>query len=263
MSKNLLKKAVFSVLYLIFKIWNFFARQNQITALAYHSIGYSGWEFSVAPETFERQIRYLYENNYRFLTTEDLLNIISSQNNRIKKGALITFDDGYGDFMNNAAPILNKYNTPAVIFIHTNRSPERLRNNVPLLEWQEIKSLTNKFEIGSHSHSHPNLKKLSASELEDDINKSTRLIEEMISRKPNTFAYPFGLFNHETIETLKRNSYKLGFTIDRGMIKAGDDPFRIKRFGVAKNTSFVEFKARLTPASDWYERLIKSLKFKV
>ena len=69
------------------------------------------------------------------------------------------------------------------------------------------------------------------------------------------FAYPFGLFTDQTIEILKNNGYKMAFTTDRGMVKMGSDSFRIKRFGISKDTSFIEFKARLTPASDWYENI--------
>ena len=222
----------------------------------YHSVGNSNWEFSITPEVFEKQIKYLFEKKYKFITTKDLLDIIFGKVKIYGKAALLTFDDGYEDFIFNALPVIKKYKAKAVIFIHTSRSSMSLKNSIPLIGLSQIKEIERQgVEISSHSHSHSNLKKLSVSELENDIQTSTQIIEKEISKKPEVFAYPFGLFTDQTIEILKNNGYKMAFTTDRGMVKMGSDSFRIKRFGISKDTSFIEFKARLTPASDWYENI--------
>ena len=247
---------------LVLNTFSWFSSGDSVVSLMYHSISSNDWEFSITPETFENQIKYLKEYGYTFLNLEDLEGLISGDK-KIKKGVLVTFDDGYKDFVTNAMPILNKYNASALIFIHTSRSSSQLKNDIALMDWQDIKSLSSNFELGSHSHSHSNLKKLSIFETEEEIQNSSRIIGEITSRKPIAFAYPYGLFKQETIEALKENDYKFGFTTDRGVIKRGSDPFRIKRFGVGKSTSFVEFKARLTLASDWYEGIVKSIKLKV
>ena len=241
---------------------NFFPGSPHVVVLMYHSVGRSDWGFSISPEEFEKQMNYLHKNGYKFLTAENLFEIISRKNSLVKKAVLVTFDDGYRDFIAEAVPILTKYNIPAVVFVHADRSSRQLKNEIPLLDWQEIRELSDKFEIGNHSNSHPNLKKLSANELEDDIKESTRLIQEVTFKKPEIFAYPFGMFNQSTIDILKNSGYKLGFTTDRGMVKVGTDPFKIKRFGIANDTSFIEFKTRLTPASDWYELMIGIFKNK-
>jgi len=251
--KKFLKLGLLSLLRFFYKFLK--CKDEYAVVLMYHSVGNSGWEFSVTPEIFEKQTRYLKRNDYNFLTAGDLYDIISSKRKLTGKNVLLTFDDGYRDFMTEAVPILNKYGVPAILFIHTNRSSEQLKNSLPLLDWADIKLLSDNFEIGSHSHSHPNLKNLSASELGNEVLDSDRIIQEVTSKKPETFAYPFGVFNQQTVEILKKNHYKLGFTIDRGTVRASDDSFRIKRFGVANDTSFVEFKARVTGASDWYEKL--------
>jgi peptidoglycan/xylan/chitin deacetylase (PgdA/CDA1 family) len=253
MIQRLLKDGVLFLLLNLFRVCDFFKKSNRIVVLMYHSISRSGWSFSTTPDVFEKQIQYLRADGYKFLDTNDLEKIVLGDSNTTKKGVLITFDDGYRDFITEAMPILNKYNIPAVIFVHTNRSPEQLKNEIPLLSWPEIQQLSAKFEIGNHSHSHPNLKKMSPPELESEIKQSTQLMQETISKKPKVFAYPFGVFNQSVVDVLKNNDYKLGFTTDRGMVKVGTDPFRIKRFGIAKDTSFIEFRARLTPVSDWYE----------
>jgi len=233
------------------------ATKNVVAVLLYHSISDNEWGFSTKPKEFEKHIRYLHGNDYRFLNTSDLLDIISGENRSIKKAVLITFDDGYRDLIEHAIPIMDTYKAKGVVFIHTDRSSSQLKNSIPLLDWADIESLPETLEVGNHAYSHPDLKKLSVSDLERETEESTSAIESKVHKKPSAFAYPFGRFTQQTIAILKANGYKLGFTIDRGTVKIGDDPFRVKRFGISRDTSFTEFKARMTSASDWYEKLAR------
>src|SRR3989344_3334619 len=195
--KKFLKLGLLSLLRFFYKFLK--CKDEYAAVLMYHSVGNSGWEFSVTPEIFEKQTRYLKINDYNFLTAGELYDIISSKRKLTGKNVLLTFDDGYRDFMTEAVPILEKYKILAALFIHTNRSSEQLKNGIPLLNWAEIKLLSNNFEIGSHSHSHPNLKNLSTDELENEIRDSTRLIQETTDKSPEIFAYPFGVFNRQVV----------------------------------------------------------------
>ncbi len=243
------------ILYVFRIIYKLFGRSfGNIVVLMYHSVGNSGWEFSITPEAFEKQIAYLCKNNYEFLTAESLYNMISGKNNPAEKSVLITFDDGYRDFMTEAMPILNKYKIPTILFVHTNRSSDRLRNNLPLLDWPEIKSLSGNFEIGSHSHSHPNLKSFSGEGLDEELDNTEQVFLRELGRRPQFFSYPGGSFSLSIAESLRKRGYKLGFTISPGLVRRKSNPLTLPRFGLSIDTSFAEFKARVSGASNWYEK---------
>lgn len=229
-----------------------------VVALMYHSVSNAGGEFTVPPKHFSKQIGYLKNQQFHFLTIQELLEWYRGERTLPKKSVLITFDDGYKDFMENALPVLNKYSASAVMFVHANRLSEPLQNNIPLMSWEDIREAKARgIEIGDHSFSHPSLKTLNREELLQEIELAQRAFQEHLSFQPEAFAYPGGKFNQEVIDVLKEKNYTIAFSIDRGLIRTSDDMFRLKRFGLSRNTSWLEFKARLTPVSDWYEFLVK------
>src|SRR5437773_1426599 len=82
------------------------------------------------------------------------------------RAVLVTFDDGYRDTLEHAAPILHALRIPAVLFVPTSYIGDRrplphdeglARTGVdnPTLDWDEVRALLDYgFEIGSHGESH-------------------------------------------------------------------------------------------------------------
>ncbi|HLZ07697.1 MAG TPA: polysaccharide deacetylase family protein, partial [Chloroflexota bacterium] len=69
----------------------------------------------VSPENFRQQMDVLRRRGLKLMPLKDLVDSIES--NRVPSGAVaITFDDGYADNLEQAAPILRKYEAPATVF---------------------------------------------------------------------------------------------------------------------------------------------------
>lgn len=257
--KNRLKQLIFWVLRLTYFLGRLFGAPQEVVVLMYHSVGHGNWEFTVSPENFEKQIRYLKKKGYMFWDSQELGEFLGGQRKSTRRAVVITFDDGYRDFLTGALPVLKKYNVPALLFIHTNRSSDELRNTLPLLTWDDIVQASKEgVEIGSHSSAHPNVKLLSAEELNIDTETAEKEIQNNIGVMPKTYAYPGGKFNDSVIEVLRGREYRMAFTIDNGLIKLGDNPFRLHRVGVGRDTSQIEFKTRTSAANTWYN-WIKSI----
>jgi len=75
----------------------------------------------------------------------------------------------------------------------------------------------NGMEIGSHSHTHPLLSKLSRRKQEYEIKISTEIIEEL-TEPPLGFSYPNGFHNKTTINLLKKYGYKYAVTVEKDNI---------------------------------------------
>ena len=75
---------------------------------------------SASPIDFEQQMAYL-TANYRVVTVNDILTAVKSRKkNDLPPGAvLVTFDDGYYDFEEQAWPVLKRYKIPATLFVPT------------------------------------------------------------------------------------------------------------------------------------------------
>ncbi|MEK6578651.1 MAG: polysaccharide deacetylase family protein [Bdellovibrionota bacterium] len=256
--KKILKQLVLNVLYVLHPI---LPDRKGIAILMYHAVDSSGWEFSITPEMFERQMRYLRDNKYTFLSLGQVVDMTDGKLPIPAKAVVVTFDDGYMSVATDAAPIAERYAIPVVLFIHTDQSQKELGNNLSLLDWEEIKKLRQEgFTIESHSHTHPNLKKLSREQIETDLKAVEETFLQNIGNKPKFFAYPGGKYSIEAVGSLRSSGYRGAFTINRGRVMVGDDPFQLKRNGMGRDTSWIEFLVRVSPANDLYERIVNFIK---
>ncbi len=92
---------------------------RKVRILLYHRVEYLNDDYNmqaVTPDHFEQHMMYL-RDNYDILSLEE--SVESWFNNGTRDAVIITFDDGYYDFLYNAVPILEKYGIPATIFIST------------------------------------------------------------------------------------------------------------------------------------------------
>jgi len=99
---------------------------NLLRILVYHRIGDPGAEsgfldptlLSATPQMFEQQINFLVKN-YRLISIRDLLQAIEDQQPLPPQSVMITFDDGYRNFLDIAWPIIEHYQIPALLFLPT------------------------------------------------------------------------------------------------------------------------------------------------
>ena len=95
-----------------------------IPILMYHSISenksgkvHPYYEQHTTPEMFEKQMRYLHENNYKVISLEDIYDISFTDRDENDKYIVLTFDDGYKDVFHSAFPVLKKYHFTATVFL--------------------------------------------------------------------------------------------------------------------------------------------------
>lgn len=251
--KKGLKILILVFLDVFYKMISWIYLEKGVVVLMYHSISKNKGPTTVDPENFEKQLKYLKNNHYQFITLEELLG------QRVgSKRVLITFDDGYKDLLTVVLPILKKINIPATAFIHTSRFSANLGNNFPLLNWEEIRELSqNGMAIGNHSHTHLDLKKFSPGELASEIKNSEEIFKKELGSITKVFAYPGGKYNALVVQFLRQHNYEMAFTIDEGVVLKNDDRFKLKRIGVGGEVSMLEFRLKLTRIFNWYQSLRK------
>lgn len=223
---------------------------NEITVLMYHDFidGESNKPTRLPIQNFEEQMKYLHENGYKTATIEELEQFIKGEIVLPKKTVVITFDDGYLSNYVYAYPILKKYNFKATMFAVTstvNEVPEQyVPNKSTHISWIEMNKSDDIFTFGSHTH---DLHKLSSEEESylinksyDDVVKDLRISREKL--KTQYFAYPYGYYNKQTLEILKRMNFKMAFTVTNGKVSKNTDPYRIPRYGIDPSVTLEDFK---------------------
>ena len=254
----LLQNLLYPILFLVSKV----ASKHEVAVLLYHSVDSNGAFHAIHPKEFMRQMEYL-RKNYSIVSLDEIRKFVEKGNSLPKKSVAITFDDGYYDNYLNVYPYLRKLKLPAAIFLTTGYCGKKTPlDGIPLrmLGWNEIEEMSRyNIIIGAHTMTHPNLQKISLEKAENEILGSKEEIEKKIGRDVNYFAYPLGLYNDEIADLV----YCLGFRGafgGKGLIRKGDKPFVLKRVPVYSSVTFMMFKARLTRAIEWFERIEQSAK---
>lgn len=84
---------------------------------------------------FRRIIVWLKDNNFTFISTKQLVDIIEGKLALKDKAVWISFDDGWRDNIDNIIPTIVEYNIPATFFITT----DPIENDKGLFWWSIIK----------------------------------------------------------------------------------------------------------------------------
>lgn len=182
--------------------------------------------FSISPEVFEKQVKYLISKGYNFIGLEDL-----PAGKEIKKPVMITFDDGYLDNYKYVFPILKKYKIKAVIFLIA----AEIGNNPDLMTWQQVLEMQESglVSFGSHGLNHKNIRRMDENLALQELRESKRILEEKLGHKVESFCYPFGAGG--TDKRVRKLVFDAGYLFDfstrRGLnpwpLKSGRTIYRI------------------------------------
>jgi peptidoglycan/xylan/chitin deacetylase (PgdA/CDA1 family) len=157
----------------------------------------------------------------------------------------ITFDDGYLDNFEVAAPILRRLQLPATFFITTGfigsqltaSWDEALVRRPGWMSWDNVRSLVSQgFEIGCHTDTHIDMASADIETVRRELEVSKQKIHTELDIAVQLFAYPFG--NRENITDRSRQLVRdLGFVCCvssyGGVNAVGTSPYCLKRIPIA------------------------------
>ena len=188
----------------------------------------------VKPSKFEMQVKILKKLGYNFVKTKQL-------EKSLKKSILLTFDDGFKDFYENAFPILKKYNISAIVFIPVSLvgsfnqwDYEKLNVKKPVMSWEEIIEIHRQgIEIGSHTLTHPFLTKIPKEKAKIEIQDSKKILEDKLSTQITSFCYPYGDYDEKIKDLVVEAGYKYAFTTKEGSLEDSENLYEIKRISIS------------------------------
>lgn len=184
--------------------------------LTFHSIDDKGSVISYSPRHFALLLEALAERNIPVLDLDTLLAPGARQ------GVAITFDDGMRSVYRQALPVLRDHAVPAHLFLATGAvdsatpwppdAPDG--HTFEMLNWDEIGALhAAGVAIECHTRTHPDMRTLSESQMQEECGQADELIGNRLGRRPAYFAYPFGYHNRK-VRDFARPRYRGAVTTE-------------------------------------------------
>ena len=189
---------------------------------------------NIRMEVFIEQMNIIKNLGYDFYDPKLFLNEFNKSKN--KKKILLTIDDGFKSFYNEAWPYLKKNKIPFILFVST----EPVGKN-GYMTWDEIKEIEKSKigYIGHHSHTHEYLIDMTEREFINDIEVASKIFDEKLGFVPAIFSYPFGEYSLYMKDYISKN-FKIAFGQHSGVIDINKDKFELPRFPI--NEKYGELK---------------------
>jgi peptidoglycan/xylan/chitin deacetylase (PgdA/CDA1 family) len=198
---------------------------------------------TVSTQMFERFCRF-FRRYFRVVSLREVVDKLE-RGTPFDRDLAITFDDGYLDNFENAAPVLERLSLPATFFvvsdwIGTGVVPAWDRQQgleLPWMNWKHVRSLHERgFEIGAHTRTHVDLGEVSGAAACEEIFGARCELEARLDAPVELFAYPYG--RPENIAPSNRDLIRgAGFrcccSCFGGVIGPADDPFHLRRIPIS------------------------------
>ncbi len=189
----------------------------------------------ITPELLRFHIRFLKRCGYRFSTVTDALKRPGEDI------ACLTFDDGYLDNFRKGFPVLRTMNVPATVYVVTGaigghkivwrESGDKLPSDI--LSWDQLKRLRDEgWEIGGHTHDHVHLDRYPKEIQKNTIVTSKQTLEKELGVKIESFAYPYGHYNHDTLAVVRAAGFTNAVTTKAGINGNSRSTFELQRISM-------------------------------
>lgn len=232
------------------------AARDRVLVLLYHRVSDAFRDaVTVGVEGFDTQMRWLADH----CNVVPLESLLAGELPKDGPVVAVTFDDGYLDNYENAAPILLKHAVPATFFVSTdhvaNNAPfahdlAKLGTGLPNMNWDQIREMKAEgLSFGSHTANHVNLARTDADKAREELARSKAALETELGLDRVMFAYPFGKrrdFTPERLMQVKAAGYVCNCSAYGGENdRHSFDKWDIRRQGIDHNFDVPAIRAKL------------------
>lgn len=225
---------------------------SKVSILMYHQVG----DFTSPANhrstfchirRFKNQMGYLKRMKYKVISLQDAMDGLFGGKMLTEHSVVLTFDDGYQNFMTHAFPVLRQHDFPASVFLvaglldgYAKWLSDDGRPAPKLLERSILPELrSGGISFGSHTMTHPFLTRLGHDRLREEIRTSKAVLEDLLEQDIAHFCYPDGDFNDEVVAEVRAAGYTTGLTCIRGSATPYDDPLLLPRKAISFGDSLI------------------------
>jgi peptidoglycan/xylan/chitin deacetylase (PgdA/CDA1 family) len=224
--------------------------------LIYHQIGAGyGRQMDLAPAIFRGHVDWL-QSQGSIVGLGDALSGADDLDSH--RNYVLTFDDGYADFYENAFPYLRDRAIPFTLYLTSGHieTGELLHEGDRPLTWDMVVEMVESglVTLGAHTHTHADLRGMTMATVEEEIVRSNELIDARTGHVARHFAYPKGYWDPQA-ERVVRRYYDTAVLGAGAPVTASTDPYRIHRVAIQAADTYFFFKRKIRRGMRLEERV--------
>ena len=237
----IIKKLLIIFLFYFSTAFNLNAAETAIDDFGIITIMYHRFEENKYPSTnirmvdFKKHLEMIQKEDIKFINPQNFEDELN--NSKTQRKVLLTIDDGYQSFYNNAWPLLKKSKIPFILFVSTREVGKK-----GYMSWDDIREIEKYdfVEIGNHSHTHEYLIDYTDAEIENDLKTSINIFKENLGKNSIFFSYPFGEYSSSLKNIVIKLGFKYAFGQHSGVVDYTKNFFEMPRFPINEKYGEIE-----------------------
>lgn len=203
---------------------------------------------------FARQMRLLAMGGFHVIGLQQALSGLFGAGPLPPRAVLLTFDDAYAGFVDEALPVLQEYDFPATVYAISGWVGKRMRWADSGMERPQPELMTAAqlravqaagITVGSHSQTHRRLAVLDPAEQAQELRDSRSELEDLLGQPVEHLCYPFGSFDQHSVRLAAQAGYRSAMTCLRGAATRLDHPLLLPRKAISFGDNLIGFAWKL------------------
>ena len=228
----------------------------------YHSVNSNPDDYSVSPRRF-RQHMEVVKRHYPVVRLSEIESTFADGATR---RVIVTFDDAFADFRENAYPVLAEFGIPSTMFVPTgyvgrsNRWDAGLRNvtQKSIMDVEALRSLDRDglVDLGSHTVDHLRMRRLTPRDMRSQVTTSKQWLEDTFGKAVTMFSYPYGQrddFSTVTGNVLAEAGYGVAVTTCWGTRNSRRNVLALRSVFFREQDDPETVRAKIDGRHDWIE----------
>ena len=156
---------------------------------------------------------------------------------------MLTFDDGFADFYDNALPLLQRHGLTGTLVRHQrlDRRKRRVPQRAPSARHAELapahaRSRPPESRSARTASTHPQLDQLTAGSLRQELVGGKQALEDLLGAAVPGLAYPFGYSSKAVRDGAAAAGYEYACVVGNRLASAGADRFALPRLTIGRST---------------------------
>jgi peptidoglycan/xylan/chitin deacetylase (PgdA/CDA1 family) len=207
---------------------------------------------------FARQMGLIARLGYRVLDLDTALDCLAGDRPTPARALVLTFDDAYDSFYDNALPVLQARGFPATVYAigsWIGRRAEWFAKDpgrpIPsLMSADRLRQIQAAgMTVGSHTANHVKLGEIDPLTQRAELADSKAILEDLLGEEVRHLCYPFGSFDRNAVRAAAEIGYTSATTCLRGTATPADHPLALPRKAIAFGDNLIGF---------WWKLAIKN-----